>query len=122
MKTNREVTNRSLTLRVAISIIFYLVSLGLYSIIIYSQALDYQKLLGVANSLLVLIVDLVLLSLRERHSETIDARSMFVYVSEYQVAHMLIARLVLCFLPEYWLLTWSLIYFCTQMVASVDIS
>ena len=119
---NKKANNSTVRCRLGLAIIVYIIPLVIYGIVIYGAMDDGLKLLGVINPIFILAMDFVLLSLREHHSNKIENGNIFVYTSEYQALHMLFARVVLCFLPEYWLVTQSFVYFFTILVSGVDIS
>jgi hypothetical protein len=98
-------------------------------IIFYEGAKDGNEFegmqnLGLLNLIFIFCSDLVLLSLREQTIEIQgkESRNFFIYDPFFQVITALFVRLILCFIPGYWLMTYSMIFFIIQLISAFDLS
>ena len=80
--------------------------------------------MGLLNLVFIFFSDIVLLSLREQTIEIQgkESRNFFIYDPFFQVITALFVRLILCFIPSYWLMTYSMIFFIIQLISAFDLS
>ena len=116
--------NKYLRTRIFIAFILYLIPLVAQAVIIYFEANESIKTLGIVNLIFIMSTDLVILSLREQTIEIQgnESRAFFIYEPIFQAMVALLVRAILCFVPQYWLITYSVIFFSIQLICAFDLS